>query len=307
MKRTQRIALGHLHEIFFEEETDDGKRHDGSAIMDGKCTFEKAATADHKGDFFTKKLHPAQFNHALNFIRIGCKAIAPPPKPPTPDRPNFEMLRRAAVSSSTRQRRWGNNAGNQVIEKKANPEINIPEITTKAATAIIIKNNLTEKDDKIADKYGAPPPPPEEQCPAHLGYVCDPAASASREHGSPLPQRSGGRGAGAEDGPAEDAPTGPLRQQPCEASGTDLEAAPAGAPLARDDHNDGDGELNELDTDGTGSSQARLSGVGRRPGRALLNGNSLAAPLTEPESSITSRDFSKEGNMFVFAWPRARF
>ena len=79
LKRTQRIALGHLHEIFFEEETDDGKRRDGSAITDGKFTFEKAATVDHKGVLFTKEFHLAQFNHALNFIRVGCKAIAPPP------------------------------------------------------------------------------------------------------------------------------------------------------------------------------------------------------------------------------------
>ena len=136
-------------------------------------------------------------------------------------------------------------------------------------------------------------------------WVRDPAASASRERGSSLPQRSSERGAGAEDGPAEDAPAEPLRQQPCEASGTDLEAAPAGAPLARacDDHNYGDSELDELDADSTGISQARLLGVGRRPGRALLNGNSLAAPLTEPESSITSRDFSKEGDVFFSCGP----
>ena len=129
--------------------------------------------------------------------------------------------------------------------------------------------------------------------------VRDPAASTSREQGSSVPQRGGERGATAEDGPAEDAPAEPLRQQPCEASGTDLEAAPAGAPLARawDDRNDGDGELGELGADSIGTSQARLPGVGRRPGRALLNGNALAAPLMEPESSITSRDFSKEGGV----------
>ena len=42
LKRTQRIALGHLHEIFFDED----EHHDGSATTDGKFTLEKAATAD---------------------------------------------------------------------------------------------------------------------------------------------------------------------------------------------------------------------------------------------------------------------
>ena len=127
-------------------------------------------------------------NHVLNLIRVGCKATAPPPQPPIPDRPNLEMLRRAAVTISTRQRRWGNNAGNQVTEKKkkANPEINIPEITTKVAPAITIKSNLTEKDEKIADKYGAPPPPPEGQCPAHLGYAI-PLPPLRENRGAPSP------------------------------------------------------------------------------------------------------------------------
>ena len=175
LKRTQRVALGYLHEIFFEDDMDDRKDHDGSATTDGKFTLEKAATADHKGDFFRKELHHAQFNHALDLIRIECKAIAPPRKSLIPDRPNFEMLRRAAVSISARQRRWGNTAGNQVTEKKkADPEIDIPEITTKAAPRIIIENYLTEEDKKIKDKYGAPPPPPKEPRPAHLGRAIPP-------------------------------------------------------------------------------------------------------------------------------------
>ena len=205
VKRMQRIALGHPHEIFFGEETDDGKRLDGSAIMDGKFTLEKAATADHKGDIFTKELHPAQFEHALNLIRIGCKAIAPPPKSPIPDKPNLEVPRRAAVSISAKQRRWGNNAGNHVKEQKANPDTNIPEITTKAAPATITKNNMTEKDDKIADKYGAPPPPPEEQCPAHLGYA------------TPLPPPRGRGGAPSLNGAVNAVPapkTVPLKMPP---------------------------------------------------------------------------------------------
>ena len=205
LKRTQRIALGHLHDIFFGEETDDGKRHDGSALTDGKFTLEKATTADHNGEIFTKRPHPAQFNHAQNLIRTGCKAIAPPPKSPIPDRPNLEMLRRAAASISAKQRKWGNNAGNQVTEKKANPEINIPEITTKGAPAIIAKNDQTEKGDKITDSYGAPPPPPEEPCPAHLG------------HATPLPPPHGNRGAPSPNGAVRAVPapkTVPLKMPP---------------------------------------------------------------------------------------------
>ena len=74
-----------------------------SHFKDPVCRLVKA--------LFTKELQPAQFNHALDLIRIGCKAIAPPPKSPIQDRPNLEMLRRAAVSISARQNRWRNNAG----------------------------------------------------------------------------------------------------------------------------------------------------------------------------------------------------
>ena len=205
LKRTQRIALGHLHEIFFEEQADDREHRDGSALTDGKFTLEKAATADHKGDLFTKELHPAQFNHALDLIRIGCKAIAPPPKSPIQDRPNLEMLRRAAVSISARQNRWRNNAGSSATEKKANPESNISKNVARAAPAIIIDDALTEPDERITDKHGAPPPPPQEQCPAHLG----------REPPPPPPR--GNRGAISPDGAAStvQAPkTVPLKMPP---------------------------------------------------------------------------------------------
>ena len=183
LKRTQRIALGHLHEIFFEDE-----HCDGPATTDGKFTLEKAATADHKGDLFTKELHPAQFNHALNLIRVRCNAIAPPPKTPIPDSPGLEKLRRAAVSISTRQRRWGSGAGKQATEdkKKAIPEIGIPVNTTKAAPAIVIDNHPTEEGKKDTDKYGAPPPPPDEPCPAHLGRE-PPPPPPCRNRGAPSP------------------------------------------------------------------------------------------------------------------------
>ena len=114
----------------------------------------------------------------------------------------------------------------------------------------------------------------------------------------------GRRSADAEDGPAEDAPAELLRQQQHrEAPGAGLEAAPAGAPLARacDDYDDCDDCDDELDTAAAGAPQARLLGAAGAPApgraRALLNGSPLAAPSTELESSFTSRDFSKEGSV----------
>ena len=127
------------------------------------------------------------------------------------------------------------------------------------------------------------------------------ATSAPWEQGSHLPRRSSKRGAGAEDDLAKNAPAEPLRPQPTETFGADLEAAASSTPLARtcDDYDDRDDELDELDAAGTGAPQARLLGAAgaRAPGRALLNGDSPAEPLAEPESSITSRDFSKEGSV----------
>ena len=123
-------------------------------------------------------------------------------------------------------------------------------------------------------------------------WARDPAASTPREQGSSLSLRSGERSAGAENGPTEDAPAEPLRQQHHrEAPGAELEAAPAGASLARacDDYDDCD---KELDAASTGAPQARLLGAAGAPapGRALLNGSPLAAPSTEPESNITPRE-----------------
>ena len=92
-----------------------------------------------------------------------------PPKSPIPIKPNLEMLQKAAVSISARQRKWGSNQETKKKEEKATPQINIPETTTKAAPAIVIENYPTEKDEKTTDKNGAPPPPPDEPCPEHLG------------------------------------------------------------------------------------------------------------------------------------------
>ena len=115
IKRTQCIALVYLHEMFFEGESDVKSAR-------GKFVLEKAATSDHKVGLFTKELHPAQFNHALDLIRIGCKvekknvetqAMASPPKSPIPDRPSPDMLRKVAVSISAHRRRWGKSSSNQ--------------------------------------------------------------------------------------------------------------------------------------------------------------------------------------------------
>ena len=85
-----------------------------------------------------------------------------------------------------------------------------------------------------------------------------------------------------------------------------MEAAPAGAPLARacddyDDCDDCDDCDDRLDTAAAGAPQARLLGAAGAPApgraRARLNGSPLAALSTELESNITSRDFSKEGGV----------
>ena len=57
------------------------------------------------------------------------------------------------MSIFARQCRWGSNAGNQATEKKkkANPEIDIPEITTKAAPAIVIENYVPDRGGQEDD------------------------------------------------------------------------------------------------------------------------------------------------------------
>ena len=67
LRRTQRISLGHLHDAFFEKEEQRGDH--------GKVNLKKANTIDHKGDMMTKELAPAQFNRALELIRVVCRVI----------------------------------------------------------------------------------------------------------------------------------------------------------------------------------------------------------------------------------------
>ena len=62
LKRTQRVSLGHLHDIFYEKEEKRGGH--------GKVNLKKANTHEHKGDMMTKELSPAQFDRALELIRV---------------------------------------------------------------------------------------------------------------------------------------------------------------------------------------------------------------------------------------------
>jgi hypothetical protein len=67
LRRTQRISLGHLHDVFFEKEELRGDH--------GKVNLKKANTIEHKGDMMTKELAPAQFNRALELIRVVCRIV----------------------------------------------------------------------------------------------------------------------------------------------------------------------------------------------------------------------------------------
>jgi hypothetical protein len=55
IRRTHRIDVGFLHEVFKEE----------------NAALKKAATADHRGDMFTKPLNQSQFINALWLIQFG--------------------------------------------------------------------------------------------------------------------------------------------------------------------------------------------------------------------------------------------
>ena len=61
LPRVHRISIGLLNEITTREETDD----------DGNVQVHKAATADPKGDLFTKELDRAKCEHALNMIQMS--------------------------------------------------------------------------------------------------------------------------------------------------------------------------------------------------------------------------------------------
>ena len=54
LKRRQRTSLGYLHEIFYEQEGQEGS---------GLCELCYGPTADHKGDVFTKEIHSVPCFH----------------------------------------------------------------------------------------------------------------------------------------------------------------------------------------------------------------------------------------------------
>ena len=62
VSRTQRIALGFLHDVLSGEETPG----------EGKVVLEKAPTLEHKGDMFTKAMDTSlKFKRALEMIRMA--------------------------------------------------------------------------------------------------------------------------------------------------------------------------------------------------------------------------------------------
>ena len=63
MMRTQRVSLGFLHEIFFEDEWDFDEEK-----KNPKMTLTKADTAIHRGDMFTKEVDPQRFAVCLDLI-----------------------------------------------------------------------------------------------------------------------------------------------------------------------------------------------------------------------------------------------
>ena len=62
LPRTQKIALGFIHEIITDECTEDPTC--------GTIRIVKAATDIHKGDCFTKELTPIKFQKAQDLIRV---------------------------------------------------------------------------------------------------------------------------------------------------------------------------------------------------------------------------------------------
>ena len=63
LMRTQRVSLGFLHEIFFEDEWDFDEEKKSP-----KMTLMKADTAVHRGDMFTKEVDPQRFAACLDLI-----------------------------------------------------------------------------------------------------------------------------------------------------------------------------------------------------------------------------------------------
>ena len=59
LSRTQRVHLGFLHDVIFDED---------SLVEGGNRELLKVETALHKGDMFTKELEPQKFIKALSML-----------------------------------------------------------------------------------------------------------------------------------------------------------------------------------------------------------------------------------------------
>lgn len=66
LRRTHRTSIGSVHDIISE-------RPEDRMPNEGSITLEKAATADHRGDFFTKYLTPKDYVRALSMLRVVSK------------------------------------------------------------------------------------------------------------------------------------------------------------------------------------------------------------------------------------------
>ena len=62
MPRTQRVCLGSLHEVLYDDEQ--GRTAGGIQLV-------HSDTKTHKGDIFTKEMPPKDFNSKLSFLRVS--------------------------------------------------------------------------------------------------------------------------------------------------------------------------------------------------------------------------------------------
>ena len=86
LPRTQRTAIGSVHELFYWNEEDEEELNNlrywghllepprseaSEAVQYGPVTLHKVDTKIHKGDFFTKTLTPQDFRHGLDLLRCA--------------------------------------------------------------------------------------------------------------------------------------------------------------------------------------------------------------------------------------------
>jgi len=66
LRRTHRTSIGAVHDIITEDP-------ECRSFNEGPICIEKASTAEHRGDFFTKQLSPKDFARAIAMLRIVCR------------------------------------------------------------------------------------------------------------------------------------------------------------------------------------------------------------------------------------------